>query len=202
VFEFRDRHNVPLFCGEFGCVSDVPEMTDMIYLMDEISIFHEEGIHWTLYNTMYRTDDPYWKDHFDCGIYIYYSPESRLCRFSRKIALMEFFCRNEGDVLKLSQPEDEWVTVYGVRRPDGSLAILLSNKDRNVTKEVKLSISNLPPRWSATLKTVSKGDEDFIYQGNRTVNEGELSLALQPLSLFLIAVPGSGQHTWMFADEK
>ena len=203
VFEFRDYHNVPIFCGEFGCVSDVPEMTDMIYLMDEISIFHEEGIHWTLYNTMYRTDDPYWKDHFDCGIYIYYSPESKLYRFSRKIELMEFFCRTEGDVLKLSQPEDEWVGLYGVRHLDGSLAILVSNKDRSVTKEVRLSISNLPPRWSAILKTMTKGDEDFIYQGHRTLNEGELGLTLQPLSLALITVPGSGQHTWMFAaDEK
>ena len=175
----------------------------MIYLMDEISIFHEEDIHWTLYNTMYRTDDPYWKDHFDCGIYIYYSPESKLYRFSRKIALLEFFCRTEGDVLKLSQPEDEWVGLYGVRRPDGSLAILVSNKDRNVAKRVKLSIGNLTPRWSATLRTMARGDEDFIYQGHRTLNEGELNLTLQPLSLSLIKVPDSGQDTWMFAaDEK
>ncbi|MFC1718263.1 glycoside hydrolase family 5 protein [Candidatus Poribacteria bacterium] len=200
VFAFRDRHRVPLFCGEFGCVSDVPEMTGMIYLMDEISIFQEEGIHWTLYNTMYRTDDPYWKDHFDCGIYIYYSPDEKLYRFNRKIALMEFFCRTDGEVLDLPQPEDEWVGVYGVRRLDGSLAILISNKDRQVSKNVRLTINNLPPQWSATLRTMATGDEGFVYQGHRKLDAGELSLTMQPLSLALLTIPAPGQDVWMSSE--
>jgi len=199
VFAFRDRHNVPIFCGEFGCVSDVPEMTGIMYLMDEISIFQEEGMHWTLYNTMYRTDDPYWKEHFDCGIYIYYSPEKKLYRFGRKIALMEFFCRTEGEILELSQPEDEWIGIYGIKRPDGSLAVLLSNKDRRTDKSLELSIGDVPPGWSVTMRTMSPGDEGFVHQGHRTLSAGRLKLNLPPLSLALITIPAPHQRAWMFS---
>lgn len=189
VFRFRDRHPAPLFCGEFGCVSDVPEMTDMVYLMDEISIFQEEGIHWTLYNAMYRTDDPYWKTHFDCGLYIWYSPEQRLYRFGRKIALMEFFCRTEGDVLDLSQPEDEWVGLYGVRLPEGTLSLLVSNKDPRAPRGVTVNVAGLPPQWSATLRTMTGGDEGFVLQGGRPMEAGSLDLSLPALSLAHLTVP-------------
>lgn len=195
VFAFRDRHGAPLFCGEFGCVSDVPEMTDMIYLMDEIGIFQEEGISWTLYNTMYRTRDPYWKTHFDCGVYIYYSPDGQLFRFGRKIALMEFFCRTEGDVLSLAQPADEWVGIYGARRPDGDLALLVSNKSRQERKDVELSVAGLPARWAAGLKTMGIGDEGFVSQPARVFEGGALTLPLPPLSLALVDVP-AGAERW------
>jgi len=58
---------------------------------------------------MHRTADAYWRDHFDCGLYIYNTPEQRRYRYERRIALLGFFCRTEGEVLLLSQPEDTWV---------------------------------------------------------------------------------------------
>lgn len=189
AFRFRRRHGVGLFCGEFGCVSDVPEMTDMVYLMDQISLFQEEGIHWTLYNAMYRTDDPYWKEHFDCGLYIWYSPERRLYRFGRKIALMEVFCRLEGEVLCLTQPADGWVGVYGIRQPDRTLSLLVSNKGQQEPREVALSVAGLPSEWSASLKTMARGDDGFVYQGHRRLQGGELRLTLPPLSLALLEIP-------------
>jgi aryl-phospho-beta-D-glucosidase BglC (GH1 family) len=195
---FRDRYDVPIFCGEFGCVSDVPEMTDAVYLMDEISFFHEQGFHWTLYNTMFRTSDPYWQTHFDCGLYIYFSPEQKLHRFERKIALLRFFCATEGDVLRLDPPEDEWIGVCGVRRPDRSLALLLSNKDRHQSKEVALQIGTLPQSWAATLRTMGRGDEGFIYRGSVGLENGLLRLHLSPLTLALVTVPAPPHQTWAF----
>lgn len=196
VFAFRDQHRAALFCGEFGCVSDVPEMTDMVYLMDEISIFQEERISWTLYNCMYRTSDEYWKTHFDCNLYIAYTPEKLLRRFARKIALVEFFCRTEGEVLAVPQPADEWVGVYAVRCPDGGVKLLLSNKDREAAKTVTVSIAGLPPEWSGTLRTMARGDERFACQGRREIAQGALSLNLPALSLALLSVPAAGLRLW------
>jgi endoglucanase len=198
AYAFRDRYGVPIFCGEFGCVSDVPEMTDMIYLMDEISVFHEQGFHWTLYNTMYRTSESYWKTHFDCGLYIYNTVEEKLFRFEPKIALLEFFCRTEGDVLQLSQPEDGWIGVYGVRRPDQSLVLLVANKDRTEYEEVSLEIAALPPRWSATLKTMGRGDDGFVYRGHEKLEHGVLELRLPPLTLALATVAAPPYDAWGF----
>ena len=105
-------------------------------------------------------------------------------------------------MLKVSQPADEWVGVYGVRRPDSSLAVLVSNKDRQAIKDIRLSIRGLPTQWTATLRTMATGDEGFIYQGHRVLSAGELSLTLQPLSLILLTVPDPGQHVWMFPNNS
>ena len=196
VFAFRERHRAPLFCGEFGCVSDVPEMTDMVYLMDEISVFQEEGIAWTLYNCMYRTSETYWRTHFDCNLYIACTPEKLLRRFARKIALVEFFARTEGDVLAIAQPDDEWIGVYGIRCLDGSTRVLLSNKDRETARTVSLAIAGVPPQWSGTLGTMERGDEGFVYQGRRELAQGTMTLTLPALSLALLTVPASGQRLW------
>ncbi|HEY3282577.1 MAG TPA: cellulase family glycosylhydrolase [Armatimonadota bacterium] len=186
---FRERHGVPLFCGEFGCVSDVPPMTDMVYLMDEISILQERGIGWTLYNTMYRTNDPYWRDHFDCGLYIWYSPEQRLYRFRRKIALMRFFCANEGEVLDLPQPEDAWVGLYGLRDPGGTLKLLVANKHRQDSREVELQVRDQPERWTCWYSRMSEGDEGFVPRGPLALEQGRARLDLPPLTLALLEVP-------------
>lgn len=198
VFSFRDRHQVPIFCGEFGCVSDVPPMTDMIYLMDEISIFHEQGIHWTLYNTMYRTSDPYWQNHFDCGLYIWYSPEKRLYRFGRKIALIEFFCRSEGEVLAIPSPNDENIGIYGVREPDGNLALLVSNKDRHDGKQVILEVDGLTPGYPASWWTMAYGDQGFVFQGSKVAGAEGLSLSLPPASLIKLEIAGGAKERWQF----
>jgi len=198
VYAFRDRYRTPIFCGEFGCVSDVPEMTDAVYLMDEISIFQEQGFHWTLYNTLYRTSEAYWRTHFDCGLYIDYTPEDRILRFERKIDLMSFFCRTEGLVLEVNQPQDAMVGLYAVRRPDESLAILMSNKDRVDSRDVSLNIKALPPRWAAALRTMGVGDPGFVVQSDRRVKNGALDLHLPPLTLALVALAAPPKTTWQF----
>lgn len=180
VFAFRRRHDVPLFSGEFGCVSD----------------FHEQGIHWTVYSAMFRTSDPYWQTHFDCCLYIDYAPEGRLHRFQPKIELIRFFCRTVADVLRLRQPQDEWVGVYGVRRPHGGLALLLSNEDREADRSVTLSIRGLPGRWTATLQTMERGDDRFVSRPHLEFVAGRAELCLPPLSLALVSIPAFGDRLW------
>lgn len=196
VFVFQARHDVPLYCGEFGCVSDVPEMTDMVYLADEISIFQEQGIDWAMYNGMWRTKDEYWNTHFDCCVYTVYSPDESVRRFGRKAALLEFFCRTEGDVLRFPEPSDEWVGAYAVRTPDHGVRALLSNKDRHESKTVTLHVDGLPAQWKADLKTMARGDEGFVRQNPRELKQGAVELTLPPLSLALVTVPPPYLRSW------
>ena len=199
---YKKQHNVPMFCGEFGCVSDCPPMTDMVYLMDEISIFHENGITWTLYNTMYRTDDPYWKTHFDCGIYSYHVPDKQLYRFDRKIALIGYFCRNEGDVLNVSQPADDWVGLYAMRRRDAAVSALVSNKNREEAKDVTVKIAGLPPVWSAAVHRMDLQSKGFDPEAGKTITNGELTLKLPPLTILQLTIAAPNGGAWRQADPK
>jgi len=199
---FKKQHNVPLFCGEFGCVSDCPPMTDMVYLMDEIGIFHENGITWTLYNTMYRTSDDYWKTHFDCNLYIYHVPDQQLFRFDRKIALIEYFCRNEGDVLKVAQPDDEWVGLYAMRRRDRAVSALISNKHRQETKDVTLRMAGLPPTWPAAVHRMDLQSKGFDADTGRTLTNGELSLRLPPLTILQLTIAAPNSAAWRVDELK
>jgi endoglucanase len=196
VFDFRDRHHVPIFCGEFGCVSDVPRGTDLVYLADHIGIFHEQGFSWAMYNTMFRTADPYWTEHFDCGLYIVHSPQDRVYCFRRKIALLEFFCRTEGDVLRYTHPSDDFVGLYAVRDRGHTTHILLTNKDRADVKTVSLTVAGLPDRWRASLKTLGHDDDGFVPRGPRELFRGSLELTLPPLTLAIVEIPAPGLAAW------
>ncbi|MHB9032038.1 MAG: glycoside hydrolase family 5 protein [Anaerolineae bacterium] len=184
---FRGRQHVPLFCGEFGCVSDVPDMTDLVYLMDEISIFQEQEIPWTMYNTMYRTNEAWWRSHFDCGIYISYPPEDQLFRYGRKIALLRFFCSLEGTVLRLEQPADGWLGIYGLKENNGTAHILLANKHREETRSLQLEFPS--SFTTCTWRTLGKEDDDFVTQGQKKLENGQLNLKLAPLSLCWLMLP-------------
>ncbi|MCX7987002.1 MAG: glycoside hydrolase family 5 protein [Bacteroidales bacterium] len=44
AIEFAKSKNLPLYCGEFGCLPTVPRTDRLAYYKDLISIFNEEGI--------------------------------------------------------------------------------------------------------------------------------------------------------------
>lgn len=186
---FARRGDVQLFCGEFGCVSDCPAMTDMIYLMDQISLFHELGIGWTMYNYIRRESKPYWKSHFDCNLFIYYIPERRLYRFERKINFIRFFLEKEGEVLALDQPEDEDVTWYGVREPTGTVSLLISNKDRAKEKRVRLEVAEPDCRPRARLSVMDTGTDRFEFRRELDVKGGEAGFRLPALSITRVELP-------------
>lgn len=180
---------IPVFCGEFGCVSDVPAGTDAMYLLDQISIFHEYGVGWTMYNAMWRTTDPYWKDHFDCCLYVDYAPEGLLRRNRRKISLLEMVCRAEGETLRLHQPQDQMLGVMGVRRPDSSCLVLLWNKDRQSAKRVSLDWQDVDPGHRLVLRTMGPADETFVYRGAPVVGADGAAVDLPPLTVAAVTCP-------------
>jgi len=180
---FARKHGVELFCGEFGCVSDCPAMTDMIYLMDQISLFHELGIGWTMFNYMRRESKPYWKSHFDCNLFIYYIPEERLYSFQRKINLLRFFLEKDGEVLALRQPEDEDVTCYGIREPGGEVSLLISNKDRRRDKLIRLEITGLDGGVEGNISVMDTSVDDFEPEGQLSLEKGRTELPLRKLSI-------------------
>jgi len=180
---FARRQGVQLFCGEFGCVSDCPEMTDMIYLMDQISLFHELGIGWTMFNYMRRESKPYWKKHFDCNLFIYYIPERRLYSFERKINFIRFFLEKEGEVLSLRQPEDRDVTCYGVRDAKGNVSLLVSNKDREREKVVRLEMAGVDCELKSCVSVMDAGADGFQPTGELSLERGRAELTLPKLSI-------------------
>ncbi len=180
---FARRHGVGLFCGEFGCVSDCPAMTDMVYLMDQISLFHEMGIGWTMFNYMWRESRPYWKNHFDCNLFIYYIPEGRLYRFERKINFIRFFLEKEGEVLALRQPEDEDVTCYGIREAGETVSLLLSNKDREREKRVRLILAGADGGVKGRVSVMDVGSDRFEPRAVLNVEGAEAEFPLPRLSI-------------------
>jgi endoglucanase len=194
VFEapvaFSREHGAELFCGEFGCVSNCPPMTDMIYLMDQISLFHELGIGWTMFNYMWRESKPYWKNHFDCNLFIYYIPEERLYCFTRKINFIRFFLEKEGEVLVIRQPKDEDVTCYGVREPDGRVSLLISNKDRQKDKKVWLELTGAGRSVTGAVSVMDIDSDDFGPAGKVDFEQGQMKLPLPKLSITRVDLTG------------
>ena len=89
-----------------------------------------------------------------------------------------------------------------MRRPDRSLALLVANKHRYEGKAISLEITPLPPRWAAMIRTMGRGDEDFVYQGHRSLENGVLRLHLSPLTLALVTIPAPPHDTFAFGQAK
>ncbi len=181
--DFAAKYNAPLFCGEFGCVSDVPEMEDMVWLLDLVSLFDENNIGWTYYHYMFRTPEPYWKDHFDCNMFIYESDTNKLRPFDRKVSLLGDLFKLRGAVISVKQPQDEWMTVYGVTEPAGQVRVYVSNKSRDDSKTIKLKLAG--ERWpnEAGLQIMKRGSGGFEDAPPPAITEGVVELKLEPLSI-------------------
>ena len=141
ALDFAESRHVPLFVGEFGCVHEVPEMEDAVWLLDMVSLFDTQNIGWTYYFFMSDAILPYWQEHFDCGMYIYDSPHQRVRCFDRKVSLMSDLMKLRGSVLDVPQPADEWITVYAVAEPTGEIRVYLANKSRDQAKTVRLQLA-------------------------------------------------------------
>lgn len=48
--EFRDKHGVPVYCGEFGCSQSVPEESGTRWVKDVAEILNSKDLHWTYWN--------------------------------------------------------------------------------------------------------------------------------------------------------
>ena len=141
ALDFAGRHHVLLFAGEFGCVGEVPEMEDAVWLLDMVSLLDTRNIGWTYYHFMSHAIHPHWQEHFDCGMYIYDVPHQRLHCFERKVSLLGDLMKLRGSVLAIAQPADEWITAYAVAEPSGDVRIYLANKSRDRAKSIRLHLA-------------------------------------------------------------
>jgi len=181
--DFAAKNNVRLFCGEFGCVSDTPPMEDILWLMDLISLFDEHRIDWTYYHFMFRTPEPYWRDHFDCNMFIRDVVNNRLRKFGPKVSLLSDLMKLKGSFIPVEQPQDQWVTVYAVKEPDGNVRIYVWNKSRRDKKTVKIKLNdnNLPKQ--AQTQQMSRGSDGFVDVSDAEIVQGEIQLNLEPLTI-------------------
>jgi len=68
VTAFRERHQVPVICGELGCLWHAPEDTELIWLSCITSILNENKVGWLFWG---------WKSFRSISFHIYYNETDR-----------------------------------------------------------------------------------------------------------------------------
>ena len=194
ALDFATVHNARLFCGEFGCVSDVPEMEDMCWLLDIVSLFDQLGIDWTYYLYMFRTVEPYWtkEGHFDCNMFVRDATSGELRTFDRKVSLLSDLMKLRGTALDHDQPDDGYLVVYAVRLPDGNLRIYASNKSRTDAKSLALALAGGPWAPQVEAQRMAVGTGGYVEAPSMTLKEGRLDLRLEPLTILHLTVQAQG----------
>jgi hypothetical protein len=186
ALDFADRHHVPLFAGEFGCVHEVPEMEDAVWLLDMVSLLDAHNVGWTYYHFMSHAIDPHWQEHFDCGLYIYDVPHQRLHSFDRKVSLLADLMKLRGSVLDVPQPADQWLTVYAVAEPTGKTRVYLANKSRDQAKTVRLQLVGGKGAGRAKYQQMKRGGRGFRAAGDLPLADGMLKVTMEPLTIHRI----------------
>ncbi len=183
---FAREHGAGLFCGEFGCVSDIPEMEDMIWLLDVISLLDELGIGWTYYHFLFRTVEPYWQDHFDCNIFIRDLICDQLRTFSRKAALLGDLMTLRGQVVPCDAPDHDMLHLYAVDRGEQGIRVYLSNRSPDAPAEVGLRLGGDPRSTNAKAARMDQSTEGFAEGPALAFVDGHARLSLDPLSMVRI----------------
>lgn len=189
--DFAKKHNVPLFCGEFGCVGDTPEMEDMVWLLDIISAFDENNIGWTYYHYMFRTPERYWKNHFDCNMFIHESDTGVLRTNHRKVDLLGDLMKLRGQVLDVDLPADKNLHAAAYLLDDGSLRLYLSNRCRSKDGTLELDIQG---DWqeSADVKRMAIGTAGWVKADDLTLADGKLRADLPQLTILRVTLKPKG----------
>lgn len=186
--EFAAGHKSPLFVGEFGCVSNCPEMEDMIWLLDVISLMDECNISWTYYHYMALAHEAYWRKYFDCGMFTYDVPNKKLYAFGRKVSLLSDLMKLRGKIIRHPQPIDDGILVYSVLEPRGGLRVYVSNKSRRQRKSIRLYLAG--GHWDSKAQTrrMARGTDGFVDASPTEIQQGRIKLELKPLSILRLNV--------------
>lgn len=190
---FAQKHQVPLFCGEFGCVSETPEMEDVIWLADVISLFDELNIGWTYFHYMFRTADPTWNGRFDCNLYMRDPRDNTLRRLDRKADFMGEMMRLRGRWLPVERTDDHQdhgaddshaasdVHGFAVTEENGPTTVYLTNRHRTRTCPVGLMLQGMGPVDS--VRCMQPGSGGWQSADISMNDAGRCTLDLEPLSL-------------------
>lgn len=189
---FAARHGVPLFCGEFGCVSDCPQMEDMLWLLDVVSLLDRHDIGWTYYHYMFRTPEPHWGSHFDCNLFVRDAESGRLRRFARKVYLLSDLMKLRGSVLRHDDPEDPQLMVYAVRKPAGALRIYVSNKSNHQAKTATVQVMGGPWAPNVAMRRMGVGSDAYLPAPPLAIVRGRIVVDLEPLSIARLTVETAG----------
>jgi hypothetical protein len=178
-------------------VSDTPPQEDLLWLVDVLSLFHEHGIGWSLYNFMTRTSMPRHQEHLDCNLYVRYSPTGDLFEHRAKRRIVEYFARQEGDVLAIGQPRDEAVTLCGHVAGVGTrrrAELLLTNKSRDKARVVRICLRGGARAGPIRVHTISRIFCDWTRLGDLVPRGPVVPVDLPMLSIKRLSVPISDQH--------
>jgi endoglucanase len=200
ALEFARVHKVPLFCGEFGCVSETPPMEDVIWLADVISLFDELEIGWTYFHFMFHTADPTWEGRFDCNLFMRDPRNNALRRLDRKADFMSEMMRLRGRWLPIESSYEHGATdsddeqaagdVHGfaVTEDDGPTMVYLTNRSRTQHHTVGLTLHGVGPIDS--VRRMQPGSGGWSQSGVQMDDAERCMVELGPLSLVGLRLGG------------
>jgi 3-dehydroquinate dehydratase len=148
-----------------------------------------------MYNFLVRTSNPYYREHFDCNLYIRYTPTNELYAYTRKINLMEALAQTDGEVLDVTQFKDEDITCHAIRNNEGGVTIFLSNKNFKETKKVRLEFIDISTSAKVRIGVMTTSNEDFIPKHDLQITGNNAELKLLPLSISKIDIPAYSGET-------
>lgn len=188
ALDFAAAHGAPLFCGEFGCVSDTPEMEDMIWLLDVVSLLDRHRIGWTYYHYLFRSAEPFWRDHFDCNLFVRELPSGRLRPLPRKVDLLSDLMKVGGRALRHDPFDDVALLAHAVLLADGSLRIYVSNASRDESRSAELALAGGAWAPNVAVKRMAVGTCGYVDDPPLRLADGGLRAQLAPLTILRLTV--------------
>jgi hypothetical protein len=97
------------------------------------------------------------------------------------MSMMQYFMRPGDTVLKAAS-DYMLLSAYASRRADGSLSLLVLNKDTNLTFDDQISLANFVPSSTATVYSYGK-PQDMAAQNNENISLQQIAVStLSPVS--------------------
>jgi hypothetical protein len=104
------------------------------------------------------------------------------------LQMLSHLYEREGGTMLDAESSTDIVSVHAIRQCDGSVNVMLINKDPGVTYKVKVSLSGTPLRGVAKVMTYGM-NSSAIATSQKSVRGTSLTLAVGPYSLTTIKLP-------------
>jgi len=122
-------------------------------------------------------------------MYTFNIKEQKVYKYNRKVSLLSELMKLKGEVLDVQQSYDPWVTIHAIKEANNNLQIFISNKSRDVNKNISLYIAEVN---NVKVKIMGLDFECFTSDTPPEVRpDNSFQFDLDPLSIIKITVERS-----------
>ena len=122
-------------------------------------------------------------------MYTFNIKEQKVYKYNRKVSLLSELMKLKGEVLDVRQSYDPWVTVHATKEANGNIQIFLSNKSKDINKNISLNIAKVN---NVKVKIVGLDFECFTSDTPLEVRpDSSFRLNLNPLSILKMTIDRS-----------